>query len=156
AGGYPAPRNCVNRLRHMPPTFVVASRQRGSRRSPLAATNHSNKYGVIAQYIATTRPSVVLDVGCRDGILREAIQHHAAPNAPAYIGADLEPQAASSSSTVGCDLGAGLPFVDESVDLVVALDVVEHVDDFKHGLEELVRVSGRYVALTLPNMAHFL
>src|SRR5206468_12185608 len=24
------------------------------------------------------------------------------------------------------------------------------------GLEELVRVSGRYVALTLPNMAHFL
>lgn len=50
-----------------------------------------------------------------------------------------------------CDLEAGLPFADESFDVVVSLAVVEHLRNWERALGEFRRV-GRHVILTTPSI----
>ncbi len=44
-----------------------------------------------------------------------------------------------------------LPFPDRSFDCVICTDVLEHLSNFHEIFEELLRVSNRYVLLSLPN-----
>lgn len=46
-----------------------------------------------------------------------------------------------------------LPFGDSEYDLVCAMDVLEHLEKFHHTSEELLRVSNKYVLISLPNSA---
>lgn len=48
-----------------------------------------------------------------------------------------------------------LPYKDNSFDLVICTEVLEHLDDPKKGMEELVRVSKQYLLLTVPNEPFF-
>jgi hypothetical protein len=84
----------------------------------------------------------VLDVGCRDRELEDALAHRGL----VYVGLDL-----STTGDVVADLGAGLPFRDRTAEVVVALDVLEHTDDIHLAFGELCRVARRYVILSLPN-----
>lgn len=40
---------------------------------------------------------------------------------------------------------------DNSFDLLIALEVLEHVEDFKESVKELFRVTSRYVLISVPN-----
>ena len=99
-----------------------------------------------AETIVDGFPSVwagqVVDIGCRN---RE-FEHALAPRAVSYLGLDL-----SHGADAVADLGAGLPFPDETADVVVALDVLEHTDDIHHSFSELCRVARRHIVLSLPN-----
>jgi len=67
------------------------------------------------------------------------------------------------------ELGAGkyvrgiaedIPFKDEVFDIVIAKDVVEHVDDLNKSIDEMLRISRKYVYCVCPNYlfpyeAHF-
>ena len=54
-----------------------------------------------------------------------------------------------------CNLEQGIPFADVSFDAVVALDVLEHVDNIWFAFDEMVRVARRQVMVVLPNFYHF-
>jgi hypothetical protein len=84
----------------------------------------------------------VLDVGCRSRELERAL----GGRPERYVGADLYPPA-----DIVADLGAGLPLENGAADTVVALDVLEHVDDIYDGFAELCRVAGSAVVIGLPN-----
>lgn len=90
----------------------------------------------------------VLDVGCRDTVLKSYL-----PEGTRYSGVDLFQNDAGSVDYV-TDLTKGLPFEDRSWDTVMALDVVEHIDDMHAALAELWRVCDRHLIVVLPNMAH--
>lgn len=90
----------------------------------------------------------LLDVGCRDCALKSRIQDMAD-----YEGADLFQNDARTVDHV-VDVSRGLPMEDGSFDVVVALDLLEHLDDLQAGLSELLRVSRHHVIIMLPNMAH--
>lgn len=45
----------------------------------------------------------------------------------------------------------GVPFDDDSFDVVLCLDVLEHIENIHHVFDELCRVSARYVIISLPN-----
>jgi SAM-dependent methyltransferase len=47
--------------------------------------------------------------------------------------------------------GTHLPFPDKSVDVITCVEVIEHVEDYRAFLLELVRVARRTVFLTTPN-----
>ena len=119
------------------------------------ADGSTDKYDVVARFVTEHDLRTVLDVGCRDGVLHRRLVLGSREPLPSYLGVDLAPEA-KGLPVVVADLARGLPFDDASVELVAALDVVEHLDDFLAGLEELERVTSRYVVLTLPNLAHFL
>ncbi len=86
--------------------------------------------------------SSVLDVGCRD----RALRHHIPP-AARYVGVDLAPPA-----DVVADAEGPLPFADESFEVVVFADVLEHLDDPHAALDEGMRIASRRVVVVLPNM----
>ena len=105
-----------------------------------------SKFEEVARRLAPDARSV-LDIGCRDGILRKYL-----PREVSYAGVDLSP---GPNVTRVCNLEQGIPFADSSFDAVVALDVLEHVDNVWFAFDEMVRVARRQVMVVLPNSYHF-
>lgn len=95
------------------------------------------------------RPEVrsVLDVGCRDAILKRHLRGDIA-----YTGIDLIP--GPGVDHVG-NAEQGLPFSDGEFDAVIALDLLEHTDDIWFVFDELLRVARRQVIVLLPNAYHW-
>ncbi len=48
-----------------------------------------------------------------------------------------------------------IPFKDDSFHVVVCLEVLEHLKNPEHGLKELLRVSGSFILLSVPNEPYF-
>jgi ubiquinone/menaquinone biosynthesis C-methylase UbiE len=82
---------------------------------------------------------MVLDVGCRDKYMAKWV-------AGKYVGIDV-----SGLPDVVADLEYRLPFRDASFDMVMALDVLEHLDRLHQAFAEICRLSRRYVIICLPN-----
>ena len=88
------------------------------------------------------------DLGCRTMDLKPLLV-----GCSEYIGTDLMP----GEGVVQCDLEQGLKqFQTNSYDVVVALDVLEHLENCHNLLHEMIRVSRRSVYISLPNMYHFI
>jgi SAM-dependent methyltransferase len=104
------------------------------------------KYGT-----GIARPRI-LEVGCGTGGLLKRLEEWSTP-----CGADLSPQAVSHCFDRGltrvCVAHTGhLPFKDDAFDVVIYVDVFEHLDDDAAGVREAYRVcrpDGRLIA-TVP------
>ena len=90
----------------------------------------------------------LLDVGCRGCDLKEYVS-----DAFHYEGLDLFQNTQGTVNHV-LDVSFGLPFPDNGYEIVVALDLLEHLDDLNFGLTELTRISKDATLIMLPNMAH--
>jgi hypothetical protein len=90
----------------------------------------------------------LLDVGCRGCELRNFLD-----NSIDYEGVDLFQNPSGSVKHV-LDVSRGIPLKSGAYDYVVALDLVEHLDDFEGGLNELLRLSNHRLIVMLPNIAH--
>jgi hypothetical protein len=103
---------------------------------------YRSKYTTVGRLLAGRHGSL-LDIGARDGMLRRYL-----PGTIDYRSADV---AAGSDFVI--DLERRLPFDDRSFDFVVALDVLEHVDNLHLAFDELTRIARSAVIVALPNMA---
>ncbi|MCS6829397.1 MAG: class I SAM-dependent methyltransferase [Armatimonadota bacterium] len=95
---------------------------------------------------------VIVDVGCGTGATAVQLQQYGM-----VIGVDISPLALSWSRKRGLDnllLAAAerLPLAKESVDVIVATDILEHLDDDIAVLAEFYRTlkPGGYVVVTVP------
>ena len=97
----------------------------------------------------------ILEVGCGEGKLATQLLH-AIPTPARYLATDLsldrlrdnhalDPRVESMEASI-----YELPFADDSFDIVVCCEVLEHVEDPVAGLAELARVSGGKVLLSTP------
>jgi hypothetical protein len=114
-----------------------------------------NKFELVKQVIVKNSNTInsrrrLLDVGCRGCELKPYVEELAD-----YEGVDLYQNSEGSVNHV-LDVSKGLPFSDRSFDDVVALDIVEHIDDLEGALGELVRISKRSLVVMLPNIGHSL
>ena len=93
----------------------------------------------------------VLDVGCGAGVFLDKIR----PHCKGVAGLDFSPVAIDLLRSKGIDGKVGeLPeicFPDKSFDVVVATEIVEHLDDPVSLLKEAVRVGRQKVILTVPD-----
>lgn len=101
------------------------------------------RLSAIVRAFLQIRDGVLVDVGCR----RASGQALPPGRNLRYYGLDRV-----GTADVVADLSEGLPFGDEGVDIVLALDVLEHVDDIHAAFAEVCRVASRLVAITLPNV----
>ena len=125
------------------------------------------KYTIGAEYERTSKqytralvpsdiPLYILDIGCGTGINAKAL----AANGHTVVGIDISPVAIDKFRREGfegkqCDITEGIPYPDETFELVFASEVIEHVVDTEAFLAEICRVlrpSGRLV-LSTPNSA---
>ena len=93
-----------------------------------------------ASILKPLAPKSVLDVGCRDGSLADLL-----PGTD-YSGADLRP--GPRVKYVGDVTRLRL---DRKFDAVVALDILEHLDDPSEMFDRLVPLADRWVLISLPN-----
>jgi 2-polyprenyl-3-methyl-5-hydroxy-6-metoxy-1,4-benzoquinol methylase len=140
--------------------------RRGRRLLPDPAT--ASGLGTYVKYCGTTslmaEPSVrtALDIGCSVGSI-ESLFHQRYPTRAATVhieGVDISYEAVRQASALGlpnCSFraygGTELPYRSETFDLVVAIEVIEHVVDKPRFVAEAWRVlrpGGRFL-LTTPN-----
>jgi SAM-dependent methyltransferase len=95
----------------------------------------------------------VLDLGCRDGALTQAYA-----DGNEVVGVDADREALAQAAKLGiethwADLDEPLPFEDESFDVVVAGELLEHLRDparFASEARRVLRPGGTFVA-SVPN-----
>jgi SAM-dependent methyltransferase len=108
----------------------------------VAFPTRADRVRYMADIFAPAISGRVLDIGCHTRALEAA-----RPDLQ-YVGVDVAGQ-----PDVRLDLESvdRLPFADRSFDAVICCDVLEHLDNLHLIFAELVRVSRRYVVVSLPN-----
>lgn len=94
------------------------------------------------KYEGILKGASILDVGADECHLK----HHLDPQA-SYYGIGL---GGSPDRQVNLEREK-IPFDDDAYDCVLCLDVLEHIDNPHETMDELCRVSRRYVVVSLPN-----
>lgn len=108
---------------------------------------------LLQQKIAKRENLRILDVGCGCGRLMEDLKKYGE-----VFGFDIAPEALSFCSQRGltnlarADLDKPLPYEDSSFDLIIALDVLEHVEKDLFALSEIYRIlrPGGFFLLSVP------
>jgi methionine biosynthesis protein MetW len=106
-----------------------------------------------------TSSSDCLDVGCGDGRTSGVLL---ASNARRYVGVDVSEQAVALARSLGLRAeritdAARLPFDEQAFDVVVCLEVLEHLFEPHGAAAEMLRVlrPGGSLLVTVPNIAHW-
>lgn len=102
-----------------------------------------DKYRIVARILENASGSL-LDVGARDRVLEKFLSSEQI----VYYSADV-----SSGHDFQFDLNRKIPIADKEFDYVVALDVLEHVENIHHAFRELARITKKKLIIALPNMA---
>ena len=114
----------------------------------------------VYQLLAQTEARSVLDAGCGEGF----VTRYLAQQNPALrlTGMDLSKEAIAYAQDHFGHLAHfrtgslyKLPFSDNSFDLVVCSEVLEHLDDTDRAVSELKRVARRHVLITVPREPYF-
>ena len=100
----------------------------------------------------------ILDVGCGEGfVLRYLREHSTIPVAGIDIDRSVLNVARHLNSRNVILQGdiSGLPLAEESYDLILCNQVLEHLGDPLRALEELQRVAGRHCIISVPREPHY-
>ncbi|RLJ09912.1 MAG: hypothetical protein DRP15_01930 [Candidatus Aenigmatarchaeota archaeon] len=86
----------------------------------------------------------ILDVGCDRGYMRDRYKN--------YIGIDI-----SGNPDIIVDLEKGyIPFKPNTFQVVICLDVLEHLDNLHEVLNQIVDISKEFIILSFPNEIRWL
>jgi hypothetical protein len=102
-----------------------------------------NKISIVGRLLKDAEGRL-LDVGARDRYLSKELD----PKRIKYLSADMAP-----GHTYQIDLEKALPFPDKAFDHVVALDVLEHVENIHRAFADLARITSKSLTIALPNLA---
>jgi SAM-dependent methyltransferase len=103
--------------------------------------------------------TTVKELGCGEGFFLNFLSEKF-PRI-ALAGSDISPEAIEYAKSLlpSADLAVEsiyeLPDADSSHDLIIASEVLEHLEEPEKALKELVRISRRYLLLTVPNEPAF-
>jgi 2-polyprenyl-3-methyl-5-hydroxy-6-metoxy-1,4-benzoquinol methylase len=105
-------------------------------------------------------PYSILDVGCGEGFTLEILRKAGVGkklegvdylDSAIKMGKKEHPHLTLKQGTI-----YDLNYQDESFDVVICTEVLEHLDDPEKGLDELVRVAKKYCVLSVPNEPLFM
>jgi ubiquinone/menaquinone biosynthesis C-methylase UbiE len=121
-------------------------------RNPVVRSLINSYFRRLTATVEGLTPANVLDIGCGEG---EALSR-LAPVLPETTAIDIDPSCVEfasrrlSGATVLVGSAAELEFPDSSFDLVLCLEVLEHLPHPEAAVAELVRVSRRDVVVSVP------
>ena len=115
---------------------------------------NSRFFQTIDNFVRSITPKKILDIGCGEGIVLGQLRaSHPVP----VTGIDLDPARINLAKSQFGDLPFALgnanelPYKDNSFDLVLMLEVLEHVGLPDIVLREAHRVTSRYLLASVPN-----
>ncbi len=111
----------------------------------------------IASLVKSLESSKILDIGCGEGIVDNFLINNLSVNSSQIVGLDIESTCLKIARSInpGVKFYQGsiykLPFQDRSFDLVLALEILEHLEYPEKAIGELNRVSRDWVIISVPN-----
>lgn len=113
------------------------------------------RYNIFQSWIEPN--SKVLDIGSGDGYLAKLLTDKKNCDA---VCLDISEVAVNRIRDMGLKalLGSAeepLPFKDNEFDYTVASEVIEHIAFSEEAIQEMARVTKKYILLSIPNIAHF-
>lgn len=127
--------------------------------NPLKIFFIDNFYKVFFKIVENLKVDTVLDVGCGEGFTLNKLKENKIGKA--YEGIDYSEDAITIGRKLypNLNLNKGdiykLSYKDNSFDLVICSEVLEHLEEPEKGLKELIRVSKKYILLSVPNEPWF-
>ncbi len=129
-------------------------------KNPIQRLLIKNFYSQFISLIKPLKPESVLDAGCGEGFSLNKLREN-------NIGKKLEGIENSKTaidiskkinSKLNIKLGSvySLPYKDNSFDLVICTEVLEHLDNPERGLSQVMRVSKKYIIFSVPNEPFFM
>ena len=147
AGAATGTRDSLQALYEDPATPVASGPDRSRRQARM-----------LARALGTSKPGVILDIGCGDGSAAATAAPILRPHR--LVGVDWSQDALRRanrhlSAVRGGLTDPGLPFASGSADAVLFSEVIEHLVDPDAALDELRRVlrPGGHLLLSTPNLA---
>lgn len=144
----------------------VASDHRSANLNKYTTTNPLYRWHIdsfharITELVSGFGPDSILDVGCGEGFLSAHL--HAELKDVAFTGVDASEGAIEFARDSFGDVGLfevgdifDLRFADNSFDVVVCSEVLEHLTDPAAAVRELLRVARKAVVLTVPLEPYF-
>lgn len=131
-----------------------------SNTNPIQKALIGNFYKEFFKLVKPLRPITVLDVGCGEGFTLKKLEEKKIGkrnegidySAEAIkIGKKIYPELALSKGDV-----YKLQYEDNSFDLVICTEVLEHLTDPAKAVEEMKRVSAKYIVFSVPNEPFFI
>ena len=113
----------------------------------------------MTQMIKSTKSEKILDVGCGEGFFLVELARHKAGKI--FEGVDNSKVAINLGKKMYPDLNIkigdiyNLDYKDNSFDILVCTEVLEHLDNPKKALAELKRVTKKYLVISVPNEPFF-
>lgn len=129
-------------------------------KNPLQKFLINNFYSTLVSLAKPLSPKTVLDAGCGEGFtlnklmlnqIGQSIEGVEYTKEAIAFGKKLFPKANIKHGSI-----YDLPYKDNSFDLVVCTEVLEHLEDPKKAMSEIARVSKKYVVLSVPNEPFFM
>jgi 2-polyprenyl-3-methyl-5-hydroxy-6-metoxy-1,4-benzoquinol methylase len=106
-----------------------------------------NEY--ITNKLGKLNSQIVLDIGCRDKIFKSYLKGDYK-----YIGIDYNPKI-KDSDFINHNLENGLPKNLGDIDIINAVDVLEHIENIHQITNECFNIAKQKVIIALPNMAYY-
>ena len=128
--------------------------------NPLQKFLINNFYKSLIESVKNLKIETVLDVGCGEGFSLNRLSEEGIGKKlegvdflkPAVeLGKKMHPHLALKQGNI-----YKLEYKSNSFDLVIATEVLEHLEDPRKVLKELIRVSKKYVLLSVPNEPFFM
>jgi len=125
-----------------------------SSRHPLEALLVRHHLRVLSDLMRRAAPARVLEVGCGDAALARRLVSEVLPRGTRYLATDLsatelDRQGDRRVSRAAMDAGC-LGLRDRAIDLVLAFEVLEHLDRPEAALVEAARVARGHVIVSVP------
>ncbi len=127
-------------------------------KNPIARILVNNYYAALTKllaYIPAGGPASIFEAGCGDGYVTEWMKHLYPGAGITAIDIDEAKISIAKSRVRGVDFGVGNIYDtrqrDDSFDLVVSTEVLEHLSDPLAALKELNRIGGNHFLFSVPN-----
>jgi 2-polyprenyl-3-methyl-5-hydroxy-6-metoxy-1,4-benzoquinol methylase len=122
-----------------------------------------NIFQVFNQNISTFSPANILDIGCGDGKRTIRIAGYYNINMRDVYGVDNDDNLITAckemftASRIDLEID-DIPHKEDTFDLVICNQVIEHLKNYKRTIYEAIRVvkKGGYIVIGIPNLAHLI
>jgi hypothetical protein len=109
----------------------------------------TNRNDFVAKQLGFLQNETIVDLGCRDQILKRYLKGRYK-----YLGVDLI-KVNKKNKTIIFNLEKGLPSFKKKIDIIIALDVLEHLDNAHLIRDQLLKICEKKIIIALPNMAYY-